>query len=630
MTVVAVRAEQIRTLYRQSPWTAALNPINAAIVGAVLWSPPRGALIVAWVAATAIAASIRPLLRALYFRQRTPGQALARWGVLYTAAAGLSGLLWGAGSVLLYDPHAQAANLILVFVIGGMATGSAGTLAYYLPAFACFAAPTILPLAIRIFLEGDRLHMAMATLGVLYGTALAVIATNTNRAVTTAFRLRFANDDLLARLSQAQISLEEANRTLEERVQERSNELKRQSEALEEARRMESLGLLAGGVAHDFNNLLTVILGNVTMLLDRPAFAAEGGDALAQIGEAARRSASLVSQLLASSRRQVRNPRVVDLNAIASTTHKLLSRLIGEHVELVVALHGGVLQVEADPGQLEQVIINLATNARDAMPGGGRLTIETDSLAIEAGDPAVPPGIEPGPYALLSVRDTGVGMDAETRRMAFHPFFTTKEIGQGTGLGLATVNGIVTQSGGRVFVESEPGKGSCFRVFLPRVKGSVASDVPVAFSAVASHPATILLVEDEPMVRAVASQAMAGAGLTVIEAANGEQALEQAAAHKGPINLLVTDVVMARMGGPELAKILKADRPEVRVLFVSGYSREAEIPPADLVAGIDFLEKPFTPQVLVDRVSRLLAAGPRPPTDEGVSAAPDEAFNPKL
>jgi len=293
-----------------------------------------------------------------------------------------------------------------------------------------------------------------------------------------------------------------------------------------------------------------------------------------------------------------------------STTHKLLARLIGEHVELVVALHAAALQVEADPAQLEQVMINLATNARDAMPGGGRLTIETDSLALEADDSSVAPGMTRGAYAVLSVRDTGVGMDAETRRMAFHPFFTTKEVGQGTGLGLATVNGIVAQSGGRVFVESEPGKGSCFRVLLPRVESAVASDVPLAFPTVATRPATVLLVEDEPLVRTVASRALADAGLAVVEAANGEEALERARSHEGPIDLLVTDVVMARMGGPDLARSLKADRPHVRVLFVSGYSRQGHVPPADLAAGMDFLEKPFTPKLLVERVSRLLAATP--------------------
>jgi CheY-like chemotaxis protein len=274
-----------------------------------------------------------------------------------------------------------------------------------------------------------------------------------------------------------------------------------------------------------------------------------------------------------------------------------------------------VLQVEADPAQLQQVMINLATNARDAMHGGGRLTIETDFVALEADDSSVAPGMRPGTYAVLSMRDTGVGMDAETRRLAFHPFFTTKEVGHGTGLGLATVNGIVTQSGGKVFVQSEPGKGSCFRVLLPRVEGAVASDVPLLSPAVATRPATVLLVEDEPLVRTVASRALTGAELTVIEAANGEEALERANGHRGPIDLLVTDAVMARMGGSELAKSLKADRPQIRVLFVSGYSREAQAPPADLAAGIDFLEKPFTPKLLVDRVSRLLATGPHPPTD---------------
>jgi signal transduction histidine kinase/CheY-like chemotaxis protein len=609
-----VKGEQIRTLYRQSAWIVALNPINAAVVGAVLRSPGRGGLIVAWLAASALAAAGRIGLAQGFRRLAPPAEALRRWGRLFVAGAGLSGLCWGAGSVLLYDPQAQLANVLLFFVVGGMAAGAAGTLACHLPAFLAFVAPALLPLSVRIFAEGGPLHLTMGALGLVYCAALVIIARNSHHAITESFRLRFANDELLGRLSRAQVSLEEANRTLEQRVDERSRELQRQTEALDEARRMESLGLLVGGVAHDFNNLLTVILGNVTVLLDRPGVAAEASDALGQIQEAAGRAAWLVSQLLASSRRQVRKPRVLDLNGVVSGAHRLLARLIGEHVELVVALSARPLLVEADPGQLEQVIVNLATNARDAMPSGGRLTIETEAVTVDGDGAALAPGLGPGDYVMLSVRDTGVGMDAETRRMAFHPFFTTKEVGHGTGLGLATVNGVVEQSGGRVFVESEPGAGSCFRVLLPRAAAAAAPVEPPAPAAPAAGRAgTVLLVEDEPMVRTVASQALGGAGLTVLEAGSGEQALERARAHAGPIDLLVTDVVMSRMGGPELAALLKADRPDVRVLFVSGYSRDAHLPASDVAAGVDFLEKPFTPTGIVDRAFRLLAAAPAAP-----------------
>jgi signal transduction histidine kinase/CheY-like chemotaxis protein len=606
-TGAAVRAEQVRTVYGQSPWITALNLVNAAIVGTVLWSPARATLIIAWVGATALVAASRVALRARYLRATEPRD--VRWARWYVVGAGAAGSLWGAASLLLLGKGDHASELILIFVIAGMGAGAAGTLAWYLPAFYLFAIPAILPLAVRILAQGGALHVAMGLLTVLYAVALSFVATHTNRAVADAFRLRFQNERLFARLSRARAALEESNRTLERRVAERSAALKRQDDALHEARRMESLGLLAGGVAHDFNNLLTVILGNTVLLQDSPTLAAQPDGPLAEVRKAAERAAVLVSQLLASTRRQARLPRVLDLNAVVSDAHKLLARLIGEHIELVVRLHAGPLPVDADPAQLEQVIVNLATNARDAMPSGGRLTLETDLLEDVEGDSVLPPGA----YATLSVLDTGVGMDAETARKAFHPFFTTKEVGHGTGLGLATVNGIVEQSGGRVFVETEPGKGSCFRVMLPRAQAPVVAAAPPAAPTPRPRAGTVLVVEDEPMVRAVIARALVGAGLTVLEAEDGEQALARAEAHEGAIELLVTDVVMARMGGLELAERLASARPGVRVLFISGYSREAELSDGGGLEGVEYLQKPFTSDAVVERVSRLLAAAPPAP-----------------
>jgi signal transduction histidine kinase/CheY-like chemotaxis protein len=616
-TEAAVLAEKIRTLFRQNPWILAVNPVNAAIAGAVLWSPARGALIFAWVASTALASALRALLRVGYLDARAPAERV--WGRRYAWASGLQGLLWGAASLAFYHTGDYTSQVILAFLLGGMTAGAAGTLAPYLPAFFAYTAPTLLPLAVRFIVEGGRLHVAMGGLGILYGLALAGVARNTNHAITDAFRLRFENEALLSSLSSTQAALEDANRTLERRVEERSLALKRQDEALQEARRMESIGLLAGGIAHDFNNLLTVILGNAALMQDDRAREIEVP--LAEIRKAAERAASLVSQLLATSRRQARTPRVLDLNAVVSETHRLLARLIGEHIELVVSLGPAPLPTLADPGQLEQVIVNLATNARDAMPKGGTLTIETEAHAVAANDDAPARALAPGPYVVLAVRDTGVGMDAETRRLAFHPFFTTKEVGHGTGLGLATVNGIVEQSGGRVFVESEPGQGSCFRVFLPRAEAPVAAEGARA-DAVAPHgAATVLLVEDDAMVRGVISRALESAGMTVLVADGGEEALALARAHEGPIDVLVTDVVMARMDGRELASRLAYERSGIRVLFISGYSRDAEGGVAE--DGVDLLGKPFTSTAVVDRVARLLWAGPTAaPARVGAAPAP--------
>jgi signal transduction histidine kinase/CheY-like chemotaxis protein len=612
LTAAAVKAEQIRTIHRQNPWVIAFSPLDAAIVGAFLWWSivPR-ALIVAWVLATTLVTAVRSFLRRRYMAEAAPD--VDRWARRFVAGAAVQGLLWGVGSVVLLPSGVVGGpQLILMFVIAGIAAGGAGTLATYLPACFLFTSLAVVPLAVRFLVVGDAMHVTMGALGGLYVIALMAVAVNTNRSISEAFRLRFEKEALLARLSGAQTSLEEANRVLERRVEERSRELRRQDEALQEARRLESIGLLAGGVAHDFNNLLTVILGNAAVLEDDPASARAVDGPLAEIRGAAERAAALVSHLLASSRRQPREVRVLDLNLVLSEAHRLLSRLIGEHIELDVALAPGPLPVAADRGQLEQVIVNLATNARDAMPGGGRLSLSTELVEVGVGGSPVAPGLPAGTYVMLSARDTGVGMDPETMRLAFHPFFTTKEVGRGTGLGLATVNGIVEQSGGRVFVESAPGQGSAFRVLLPRTDASATTESPVTQEKLALRAATALLAEDEPLVRGVISRALLGAGFTVLEASNGEEALALADSYAGMIDLLVTDVVMARMGGPTLAKKLTEQRPGIAVLFISGYSATAALPAPGTVENVDYLPKPFTASVLLTRVWRLLGRAVAP------------------
>ena len=625
-----VRAEEIRTLYRQSPWVMALNPINAAVVGAVIWSRERAPIVVGWVITAALVTVLRALLRARYLRTSPPVEQARVWGRRYVGMVAASGLVWGVGSVLLFAPGSHGTELILVFVIGGMTAGASGTLAYHLAAFLAFTVPTLLPLVVRLLVEGDGLHLAMGMLGLLYGAALAMIAVNTHRAIAESFRLRFENQDLLAGLSRAQLALQEVNRTLEQRVVERGLALEQQADALRDARRMESLGRLAGGIAHDFNNLLTVVLGNVSTLISGTDLGEGMRQPLEEVREAAGRAAALVTQLLAFSRRQPRRPRVVDLNAVVSATQRLLSRLIGEHVELVFELYAGPLPIYADPAQLEQVLINLSTNARDAMSRGGRLTIETELVHIAPGESPLAPTFAPGAYGVLRVRDTGVGMDAETRRMIFDPFFTTKAVGQGTGLGLATVHGIVEQSGGHVLVESEPGSGSSFRVFLPRAEGSITAEAaPDTLPPSTGRQATVLVVEDEQLVRSVIVRTLERrGGFTVLQAADGEEALELADRCQGTIHLVVTDVVMARMGGPELIERLIEIRPGICVLFISGYSRNAVLPAANVGRGVDFLQKPFTASELVDRVTHLLAHAasekdrPATPPSSGSRRAP--------
>ena len=392
-------------------------------------------------------------------------------------------------------------------------------------------------------------------------------------------------------------------------------ERKRLEEQFLQAQKMEAVGRLAGGVAHDFNNLLTVINGFGEMLLaalppELPARAY--AEEVARAGE---RAAGLTRQLLAFSRQQVIQPRPLDLNAVVSGSEALLRRLIGEDVELAATLAEGLPPVLADPGQLEQVLMNLAVNARDAMPRGGRLTIETRPAELGEEQVRANPGVRPGPYVLLAVSDTGCGMDEATRARAFEPFFTTKGPGKGTGLGLATVYGIVRAAGGHAAIASEPGRGTTFEIYLPPAAGEARAAAAVAGEAPGGTE-TVLLVEDDAAVRALAKRALERRGYDVLEAGGGGAALAVSAG-AGAIHLLVTDVVMPGMGGRELAGRLRGLRPGLRVLYMSGYTDDALVRHGVLAGEAAFLQKPFTPESLARKVREVLD-GP-PPSQAGAA-----------
>jgi CheY-like chemotaxis protein len=326
-----------------------------------------------------------------------------------------------------------------------------------------------------------------------------------------------------------------------------------------------------------------------------------------QIIRAANRAAELTSQLLAFARKQMIEPRVLNLNDLVLSMDKLLRRLIGEDVELIARPAPDLGLVKVDPGQFEQILINLAVNARDAMPDGGKLTIETRNVLLGADDTRQYPEVIPGPHVLLAISDTGVGMNEVTRAHIFEPFFTTKERGKGTGLGLATCYGIVKQAGGHIWISSEPERGATFKIFLPRIE---AEATPFASRAATVLPSrgdeTILLVEDEPLVRNLAVQALRAHGYTVLVAGSGGAALAVARAHSGTIDLLVTDVVMPQMSGTQVAQQLSASRPGVKVLYISGYTENTAVHRDVLEQGIAFLAKPFTPSVLAHKVREVL------------------------
>jgi len=376
---------------------------------------------------------------------------------------------------------------------------------------------------------------------------------------------------------------------------------------LRQAQKMEAVGRLAGGIAHDFNNLLGVMMGYSELLLGR----LEPGHALRksaeEIAKATERAATLTRQLLAFSRKQVLAPKVLDLNGVLRDMESLLQRVIREDVELRVVPGGRLGRVKADPGQVEQVILNLALNARDAMPSGGKLTIETQNAEVDEAYTRRRPIVPPARYVMLAVSDSGVGMDAATQVHIFEPFFTTKEKGKGTGLGLATVYGIVKQSGGFIWVYSEPGMGATFKIYLPRVEEpSEAAETPAARPGAERGHETILLVEDEEGVREVAREFLEAIGYTVIEGRNPPEALKLAEEHPGEIHLLLTDVVMPEMGGRELAERLGKMRPDTKVLYMSGYTDDAIVHHGVIDANMAFLQKPFLRGALIRKVREVL------------------------
>jgi len=400
---------------------------------------------------------------------------------------------------------------------------------------------------------------------------------------------------------------EEETRKAKEALEQALEVTRRTEEKFRQSQKMEAVGRLAGGVAHDFNNILTVILANA----DEVARGLTAGDPLreevVEIGRAGERAAALTAQLLAFSRKQVLEPRVVSVNELLAGLEKMLRRLLGEDVELKTLLDPRAHRCLLDPGQFEQVMLNLAVNARDAMPDGGRLTIETTNVHLDAAYVADHPEATVGPHVLVSVSDTGEGMTPEVRAHLFEPFFTTKGLGRGTGLGLSTVYGIVRQSHGTVWVYSEPGQGSTFKLYFPQASQQAAEAIP-AHGPVRrlTGGETVLLVEDDEQVRRSVGGILGRAGYHVIEASNGGEALLVCEQHGGTIQLLLTDVVMPKMNGRLLAERLRTLRPDLRVLFMSGYTENAIVHHGVLDSGIDFIAKPVTREALLEKVRAVL------------------------
>jgi two-component system cell cycle sensor histidine kinase/response regulator CckA len=399
--------------------------------------------------------------------------------------------------------------------------------------------------------------------------------------------------------------------TVEDITERRRTEeaLRKSEEQLRQWQRVEAIGRLAGGVAHDFNNLLMTIKGCSELLLGAFDRRDPRREEVEEILKAADRATALTRQLLAFGRRQVLQPQILDLNAVVMNMDKMLRRLIGEDIQLITSLEPEVWSVKVDPGMIEQVVMNLAVNSRDAMPSGGKLTIETSNVTHDEEYASHHVSVKPGYYVMLAISDTGCGMDKETQSHLFEPFFTTKDTGKGTGLGLSTVYGIIKQSGGNIWAYSEPGLGTTFKIYLPRVEKAAKGYKPRLKPKEVGAPGgteTILLVEDEEAVRSMVSKILQSKGYTVLEACHGNEAIEASERYEGSINLMVTDVIMPQMSGRELAERLAPMRPEMHVLYMSGYPDNTIVQHGVLEPGTAFLQKPFTINALELKVREIL------------------------
>lgn len=377
------------------------------------------------------------------------------------------------------------------------------------------------------------------------------------------------------------------------------------------AQKMEAVGRLAGGVAHDFNNMVTVISGYNRMILDQISPMDPLHGYADEIQKASDRAAALTNQLLSFSRRQIMRPRILNVKDVVEHAEKMLRRLIGEDVDLVLDLSPDTGNILADPGQIEQLVVNLVVNSRDAMPTGGRVTIETQNTFLDESYARIRLGVKPGEFVMIAVTDNGHGMDAETKRRIFEPFFTTKPDGKGTGLGLATVYGTVKQSGGDIWVYSELNKGTTFKVYFPQVTSEAVPETTLGMAVSAGGNETILLVEDEESVRNLTHRMLDQLGYNVLVAALGSEAIEIAIGHSGPIDLLLTDVVMPNMSGKQLADAVLATHPETSVIFVSGYTENAVVHHGVLGPGVEFLPKPFSREDLARKLRAVLGGKPR-------------------
>jgi two-component system, cell cycle sensor histidine kinase and response regulator CckA len=595
-----VRSEEIRALFEQGAPVLFANVLVAAVVAGTLWTEAPRQQLAAWLLAIIILSVVRSLFQRAYVREQPQGSDIEAWGRRFVLASTVSGLLWGGAGWLFFGPASALSETLLTFAIGGMLAAAAGTLACHLPAFYGYFLCALLPLTLRAFLVGDRIHVGLGIMLLVYGIGMQRVARNNNRAFVRAFRLGIENTELLQRLSRSQVELQEINRSLEHRVVERTKALEQQGAALQQAQRLEVAGRLAGGLAHDFNSLLTVVINNSLLMKESQALDEQGKLATQETLDAARRGAALIRQLLAFSRRRRPEPRIFSLNQLVEEWAVLFERILGEGVSIAVTLAEHATHVHADPAQVEQVLVNLVANARAEMPNGGRLHLATEVSTIEHDSE-----LQPGDYVQLSVQHFATEVSDVEAKHVLDPYSAFDGGARQRGSGFAAVWSIAPQWGGRVVADSELGGGTRFRVFVPASPELLSPASERRQAHAPRRSATILVVDDEPTLRAVIRRSLARQGYNVLVAEDGQRALELAKS-SGDIDLLITDVVMPGITGLELGRLLLLERPELRVLFISGFTFEEAVPATDLTKGMAYLPKPFETTALTSKVQELL------------------------
>ncbi|MFC7477088.1 response regulator [Dankookia sp. GCM10030260] len=587
---IELEAERVSILFRQTPMAAGVAAVNATLMTAILLSTEGDRRALAWLAAMLLVAGLR-LLATLAWRRDPAARAHARaWGLIGTAGAFAAGLVLGGGAIWLW-PESETRQLFWVFLVGGMCAGAAGLHHAHLPTLLAFILPAALPFVARYALEGTERGFGAAAMILVFLTAVSASAWRAGGDFAANLRLRLD----LARQAQ---ELDATNlRLREEMARHRATEA-----SLRQAQKMEAVGQLTGGIAHDFNNLLTAVLGSLAMLRKRlPADDARAARLVDNALQGAQRGAALTQRLLAFGRRQSLNPAPVALPALVGGMAELLRGALGGAVHLRTEFPPGLPPVFADANQLELAVLNLAANARDALPGGGEIAIAAAECQVGPGEAG---GLRPGAYVVLSVTDAGSGMDEATLAQAMEPFFTTKGVGKGTGLGLPMVHGLAAQSGGRFLLRSTLGVGTVAELWLPRAS-AVAADAPRDAAAAPRPPirrGTLLLVDDDPLVLASTAAMLEDLGHQVIEAASGAEALERVEANHA-IDLVITDYGMPGMTGLQLAEALRRRRPGLPVLLATGYA-ELE---GEAANGLPRLAKPFEQAALARATDECLA-----------------------